>query len=519
MQAAVGSSLRRRVTARRSCDCNLVSITARTAPVSYDLNMSSRRRGTKIVATLGPASASAEVIRALVDAGMDVVRLNFSHGDHQSHAAIIDVVRQVQSESGKPLAIIGDLQGPKLRIGPLATPLDLHEGDVVRLAAGSADGGNGLVLTAPYPSLPGAVRTGAAIYLRDGEVELRVESVSGATITTTVLRGGTVTSRAGLTLRGGSIDLPALTEQDLDDLRFCAERDIDYVALSFVRRPEDVHAARAELTSLGVDTPIIAKIETALALRQLDEIVAVSDGVMVARGDLGVEVGPEEVPVWQRRIIEAAARQLVPVIVATQMLESMTTHSRPTRAEASDVANAVREGADALMLSAESAVGAHPVESVAMMERIIQHTEASEPDRGPHDDGARVIDAPHSISRAVREIALHDRSVRGVVVFTHSGYSARLIAKGQVPVDVLTLTPSVRVQQRLALTWGSRAIVCSQVGTERDLLREVSAHASEQLGCADGDTIIVVNSMPVGGGGETNSLTLHRLGSAVDQRA
>lgn len=481
--------------------------------------MSTRPRGTKIVATLGPASASAEVIRALVDAGMDVARLNFSHGDHQSHAAIIEAVRQVQSESGKPLAIIGDLQGPKLRIGPLAGPLDLREGEVVRLGAGAADGDSGHTLTSSYPSLPSEVRPGDAIYLRDGEIELRVESVSGETVTTTVRRGGTVTSRAGLTLPGASIDLPALTEQDLDDLRFSVEQGVDYVALSFVRRPEDVQAARAELATLGADIPIIAKIETVLALEHLDDIVAASDGVMVARGDLGVEVGPEEVPVWQRRIIDAAARKLVPVIVATQMLESMTTHTRPTRAEASDVANAVREGADALMLSAESAVGAHPVESVAMMERIIQHTETSEPDRRPHDDSAWAVDTPHSIGRAVREIALHDRSVRGVVVFTRSGYSARLIAKGQIPVAVLTLTPSVRVQQQLALTWGSRAIVCSQVGTERDLLREVSEHASEQLGCADGDTIIVVNSMPVGGGGETNSLTLHRMGSAMDEGA
>lgn len=450
---------------------------------------------------------------------MDVARLNFSHGNHESHAAIIEAVRRVQTASGKPLAIIGDLQGPKLRIGPLAAPLDFQQGDAVRLATGNADGGSGHILTFPYPSLPSVVRPGDAIYLRDGEVELRVESVSGSTVTTTVRRGGTVTSRAGLTLPGGLIDLPALTDQDLSDLRFCAERGIDYVALSFVRRPEDVHAARAELTSLGVDTPIIAKIETALALEQLDDIVAASDGVMVARGDLGVEVGPEEVPVWQRRIIEAANRTLVPVIVATQMLESMTTHTRPTRAEASDVANAVREGADALMLSAESAVGAHPVESVAMMERIIQHTEASEPDRAPRDDGAWAIDTPHSIGRAVREIALHDRSVRGVVVFTRSGYSARVIAKAQLPVDVLTLTPSVRVQQRLALTWGSRAIVCSPVGTERELLREVNEHASEQLGCADGDTIIVMSSMPVGGGGGTNSLILHRIGSAIEQRA
>ena len=476
-------------------------------------------RGAKIVATLGPASDSYETIRAMVEAGLDVARLNFSHGDEASRKALVAELRRVQRASGKPLAIIGDLQGPKLRIGPLAAPLELHEGEALRLATGSAEVGSGHNLTVPYPGLPSGVRPGDPIYLRDGEVELRVESVNGATVTTTVRSGGTVTSRAGLTLPGASIDLPALTQQDLNDLRFCAAQGIDYVALSFVRRPEDIHAARAELTSLGVDTPIIAKIETALALDRLDDIVTASDGVMVARGDLGVEIGPEEVPVWQRRIIEAADRKLVPVIVATQMLESMTTHTRPTRAEASDVANAVRERADALMLSAESAVGAHPVESVAMMERIIQHTEASEPDPGPRDDGAWAVDTPHSIGRAVRAIALHDRSVRGVVVFTRSGYSARLIAKSQLPVDVLTLTPSVRVQQRLALTWGSHAIVCSPAGTEEELLHEVSEHTSEQLGCVDGDTIIVVSSMPVGGGGETNSVTLHRIGSAIEESA
>ena len=439
-----------------------------------------KHRGSKIVATLGPASAEPETLRRIVDAGMDVVRLNFSHGDHQSHATLVAHVRRLQEETGKPLAIIGDLRGPKIRVGPLDQPLELAPDAALRITVEPGHAGPRSV-SCDYAGLPDDVAPGDYIYMRDGEIELEVTSTSGSSVDTVVRVGGRLTSRAGVNLPGVTVRLPVLTDGDLEDIEFAVEQGLDYLALSFVREAGDLLHARERLDALGSSIGLIAKIENMLALHDLDAIVESADGVIVARGDLGVEVGPENVPVWQRRIIAAASRRLVPVIVATQMLESMIEHPRPTRAEASDVANAVWDGADALMLSAESAAGAYPVESVEMMDRIIRRTEESETPATHHDESSWASDPARSISWATREILLHDDSIAGVVVFTMSRYSARLIAKGHLPRDVLAITVDPRVQQQLALLWGVRAVICPMFTNEgpgagsRDRAREERA--------------------------------------------
>ena len=471
-----------------------------------------KHRGSKIVATLGPASAEPATLRRMVDAGVDVVRLNFSHGDRDSHAGLVAHVRRLQDETGRPLAILGDLRGPKIRVGPLDQPLELAAGSPLRITVEPGHAGPRSV-SCDYAGLPEDVAPGDHIYMRDGEIELEVTSTSGSSVETVVRVGGRLTSRAGVNLPGVAVRLPVLTDRDLEDIEFAVEQGMDYLALSFVREASDLLRARERLEALGSSIGLIAKIENILALHDLDAIVEQSDGVMVARGDLGVEVGPENVPIWQRRIIAAAGRRLVPVIVATQMLESMIEHPRPTRAEASDVANAVWDGADALMLSAESAAGAYPVESVEMMDRIIRRTEESETPATHHDEASWAGDRARSISRATGEILLHDDSVAGVVVFTMSGYSARLIAKGHLPRDVLAITVDPRVQQQLALMWGVRAVVCPTFTNEAQVLEAVTEHARSELGCEDGDTVAVVGSMPVGQRGPTNSLTLHRIGA------
>ena len=340
------------------------------------------RRGTKIVATLGPASSDPSTVRALITAGVNVARLNFSHGDAADLAPLIADIRTAERELGRPVAILGDLQGPRIRIGELDAPLDLAVDQPLTITPQPGHRGPD-VLSCDYEGLPTDLAAGDSIYLKDGIIELAVVNVDRERVETVVRSAGRLTSRAGMNVPGVDLRLPSLTDSDLHDMRFAVEQDLDYLALSFVRRADDLALARRELEKLGSSLMLIAKIETARALDQLNDIVAASDGVMVARGDLGVEVGPEAVPVWQRRIIRAAADHLVPVIIATQMLESMVESARPTRAEASDVANATWDGADALMLSAETAVGTDPVHTVTMMDRIIRRSEADDSGRPP----------------------------------------------------------------------------------------------------------------------------------------
>ena len=484
-------------------------------------------RGAKILATLGPASSSPEVIAELVDAGLDAVRLNFSHGDHETLAAIIARARTAQRASSRPLALLGDLQGPKIRIGVLPSPILLHAGWTVRIRpqGASAPGApapgapvDGLLpLETDYAGLPRHVQPGQRIYLKDGLIDLEVTHVEpgepDAHVDAIVRNGGVLTSRAGMNIPGVRLDLPALSDKDLADLRFAVEQGLDYLALSFVHDAADLRAARSALDALGSDMHVIAKIETAFALERLPEIMQAADGVMVARGDLGVEIGAENVPVWQRRIIDAAAEALVPCIVATQMLESMVSNARPTRAEASDVANAVWDGTDAVMLSAETAVGDYPVQAVAMMDRIIRRAEeGGDAQRVASAGGDWSGDASRSVSWAVRAVVEQNADVRAVIAFTISGYTGRLIAQDRMRVPVIVLAPDRAVEQRAALLWGVRPVHCPPPADLDAMLRTVDAIARAELGCEDGAQVVVVGGVPLNMGKPTNFLKLHAVG-------
>ena len=473
------------------------------------------RRRAKIVATLGPASSDPDTVRGLVAAGLDVARINFSHGDAESWSHATRSVRAAQASLGKPVAILGDLQGPKIRIGSVPEGTEIARGDRVDVVTGSiaegkwSDDGS-LIVSCGYSALIDEVEVGSRIYLRDGELDLRVERLQGARIVTTVRGGGLLTSRAGLHTPGGGAQLPAVTDSDLAGIRFAVEHGFDFLALSFVRDRRDLDHAREALISVGGELPIIAKIETLSAIRDLDSIIEASDGAMVARGDLGVELGAAEVPLAQREIISAASRALIPVIIATQMLESMTTRQRPTRAEASDVANAVWDGADALMLSGETAVGRHPVDVVAMMDDIIRRAEQGDPHRE-----ARSVelssDTARTISQAVATAFEQHPQVKAVIVFTVTGRSGRLISQVRLPVPTIVLAPSDPVMQRLALSWGVDPRHCDPPGTIEEMLGDVELAAIDELGLSAGDSVVVTGGLPLGQRSPTNFLKLHKI--------
>ncbi len=480
--------------------------------------MTDRRRA-KIVATLGPASSDPETVRRLVDAGLDVARVNFSHGDQDSWSRAISSVRQAQRETNKPIAILGDLQGPKIRIGTVPDRTEIARGERVDILTGSDLAGNRdehgtLTVSCPYPALIDEVDIGGRIYLRDGELDLRIEAIDGPRIQTTVRGGGLLTSRAGLHAPGAGLLLPAVTDGDRENLRFAVANGFDFLALSFVRNSADLKIARDAIASAGGDLPIISKIETLSAINDLDSIIDASDGAMVARGDLGVEVGPAEVPLAQRKIIAASGRALMPVIIATQMLESMTTRTRPTRAEASDVANAVWDGADALMLSGETAVGRHPVEVVAMMDSIIRTAE-----QGDQRGFARSVevssDTSRTISQSVATAVEQHPQVKAVIIFTVSGRSGRLLSQVRLPVPTVVLAPSTSVLQRLALSWGVDPRYCDPPDTIEEMLRDVEHAAITELGLSEGDSIVVTGGLPLGQGEPTNFLKLHKVPTAI----
>ncbi len=471
------------------------------------------QRHAKIVATLGPASSDPDSVLELAHAGLDVARINFSHGDRASWTAAAAAVRAAQAETGKPIAILGDLQGPKIRIGEAPDGCEIARNDRVDIiaredAAPSLEGGR-LSLGCPYPPLAGEVGPGARIFLRDGEIELRVDAVDGDRIETTVRTGGRLTSRAGLHAADVGGALPAVTGEDRENVRFAAEAGFDYLALSFVRRVQDVREARAAIEASGRGLALIAKIETVSAMRALGAIISETDGVMVARGDLGVEAGAAEVPVMQREIVAEASRAMRPVIIATQMLESMTERARPTRAEASDVANAVWDGADALMLSAETAVGRHPARVIEMMDGIIRRAERIEPaePRLPADQW----DTGGTIARSVRAAVRGRPHVRAVVAFTVSGRTGRLIARERLGVPVLVLAPSRDIEQRLALLWGVQPWRCDPPASVEQMLHDVERGAREALGLESGDEVVVAGGLPLGEGQPTNFMKLHEI--------
>ncbi|HYM90417.1 MAG TPA: pyruvate kinase [bacterium] len=470
-------------------------------------------RRTKIVVTIGPASASERVLRQLLDAGMDVARLNFSHGTRAAHGRTIRLLRKLAREAGAPLGILQDLQGPKIRVGRLAAPIRLLEGAEVVLTTRRVQGTDGRI-PIPFPGLARMVRRGGRILLRDGSIELLALECRGREIRCRVVRGGLLSEHQGVNLPGARFRVPSLTRKDAADLRFGLRCGVDYVALSFVRSANDLHHARRAVRRLGGRVPLVAKLEKAEAIAHLEDIIAAADGVMVARGDLGVELPPEQVPLIQKRIIRRANEQAVPVITATQMLESMVRQERPTRAETSDVANAILDGTDAVMLSEETAVGRYPVETVKMMARIARAVEAgprlwAEPRcAGPSRRGFA-----HAIAAATRTLAA-DLRLDLIVALTATGRTAQILSQLRPPVLVLACTEDEGLARRLALYWGVRPFVTRFRPHTEAMIRFLDRELVRRGLARPGAAVAIVGSVPIIARGRTNFVQLHRVGQA-----
>ncbi|MBN1485911.1 MAG: pyruvate kinase [Chloroflexia bacterium] len=462
-------------------------------------------RRAKIVATLGPSSNSEEMIRDLIEAGANTFRLNFSHGSHEDHRIRLETIRRVSRELERPVAILQDLSGPKIRTGRLRgrEPIELQEGASVLLSNRAVEGTED-ILPISYPHLVDDVEPGHRILIDDGNIELEAIEAEGSDLRCRVLHGGLVKERKGVNFPGVPLRVYAPTEKDRRDLAFGLALDVDYVALSFVRRAEDILATKRLMAQEGKEVPLIAKIEKPEALEDLPAILEASEGVMVARGDLGVEMPPERVPILQKQIVEQANQCDCLCIIATQMLESMMHHPRPTRAEASDVANAIIDGADAVMLSGETAVGEFPVETVRMMGRIVQEAESS--GRPQMTAGLPRRTPPtyaHAIAHAAREIA-HDLEIKAIVAFTRSGFSARLISKERPRVPILAITPSDIVWRQLGLVWGVTPICCPFVQGTDGMIHVVEAELVARGLVQPGDLIVIMGGMPMTTRGRTN---------------
>ncbi|WP_341360841.1 pyruvate kinase [Georgenia sp. M64] len=468
-------------------------------------------RRAKIVCTLGPATASAEKVQELVDAGMDVARINRSHGAVEEHEAVYRNVRAAAQASGRAVAVLVDLQGPKIRLGKFAPEekVELKEGDTFTITTEDVLGTAELASTT-FKGLPGDCKPGDRILIDDGKVAVRVLEVDGPRVVTRVEVAGPVSNHKGLNLPGVAVSVPALSEKDKDDLRWALKVGADVIALSFVRNASDIDGVRAIMDEVGRRVPVIAKVEKPQAVENLVEIVDAFDGIMVARGDLGVELPLEQVPLVQKRAIELARRNAKPVIVATQMLESMITSPRPTRAEASDVANAILDGADAVMLSGETSVGDFPIETVRTMARIVENTE--------ENGGERIAplgSSPHTrggvITRAAAEIG-EMLEVKYLVTFTESGDSARRMSRLRSPIPLLAFTPSTDTRNRLALSWGVQTYTVPSVTHTDDMVNQVD-QLLQTTGLADeGDRVVIVAGMPPGTVGSTNSIRVHKIG-------
>lgn len=470
-------------------------------------------RRAKIVCTLGPSSLSQDMLEHLLTAGMDVARLNFSHGSHQQHAESIEKLRAASLKVRKAVGIIGDLQGPKIRTGRVEKALELKEGEVLILTTEESAQGKNIVST-DYEYLPTDVNPGDRILLDDGLLELRVRSTDKkSTVTTEVVIGGLLKSNKGINLPGVAVRAEALTPKDVEDLVFAIKAGVDFVALSFVRQPKDIERAHEVMREAGRQVPIIAKLEKPEGLARLDAILDKADGVMVARGDLGVEIPPEEVPALQKDIIRRANARGLPVIVATQMLNSMISHPRPTRAEASDVANAVFDGADALMLSGETASGKYPVQSVQMMDRIILAAESSARTQVATQT-AEPIKIPALFPDVVCGVACRAARETGatlIVAFTLSGATARLLSRYRPRVPIIAFSPNQEVRRQLALVWGVDPRVLEPIQETEAMVRRVEEELLSR-GLADkGDRVVIVFGAPVGQAGKINSLRLHQI--------
>ena len=466
---------------------------------------------TKIVATLGPASSSPEVLRRLLEAGVDVVRLNLSHGAREQHLAHVALVRAVAREVGRNVAVLADLQGPKIRVGELeGEGVTLPSGATCELVAG-VEKADPPAIPVTYEHLAADVRPGDRVLLDDGAIELRVRSVRGDRVTCEVVRGGVLRSRKGLNLPGVAVSAASLSDKDRADLAAMVDAGVDYLALSFVRTPDDVLMAKAEVARRGAETPVVAKLERPEAIADLDGILAVADAVMVARGDLGVEMAVEKVPVIQKHVIASANSFGVPVITATQMLESMITSPRPTRAEASDVANAIFDGTDAVMLSGETAVGAYPVEAVRTMCRIAREAEASEHLSYPPPPQGGSLDVPATICKAAVQAAA-DLRARVIVAFTESGATARMVSRFRPRAYIVGLTPYEATRRRMALYRSVEVPEAVDRGISLDAMLAQGDQRLVEGGFArPGDLVVVVAGTP-GDRGATNRVIVRRVG-------
>lgn len=466
-----------------------------------------RKRNAKIVATLGPASADKSTIRALFEAGADVFRLNFSHGTHADHKQRLDIIREVEREGGRPIGVLLDLQGPKLRLGTFADgPVRLEEGATFRLDLQRDVPGDARRAPLPHPEIFAALEQGTDLLVDDGRVRLRVQNFGADFADTMVVAGGTVSDRKGVNVPGVVLPLSALTAKDRADLDYGLTLGIDWIALSFVQRAEDIREIKALVQGRA---GIVAKLEKPSAIQSLEAIVQESDAVMVARGDLGVEMPPEQVPSIQKRIVRACRKAGKPVIVATQMLESMVTAPVPTRAEASDVATAIYDGADAVMLSAESASGKYPVQAVAMMDSIIAQTE-----RDPHYRESMSAAEPHRSPAASDAIGAAVRSVSGVlnvaavVAYTSSGYSALSMARERPPAPIMGMTPRLSVARQLALAWGVYPVLCHEVMDVLEMSDWACLTARKEGLAQSGDMLVISAGVPFGTSGTTNLMRI-----------
>jgi pyruvate kinase len=481
---------------------------------SNDWKFANNLRRAKIVATLGPASSTEETFRELVRAGLDVARLNFSHGSHEQKSELIAMVRKVAREEGKPICILADLQGPKIRTGTLLDhrPVLLTTGKRLTITPEQMEGTVERVSTV-FTTLAENLKPGDQILVSDGLIELRVVEIVGADVVTEIVNGGMLGEKKGINLPGVAIKVPSLTEKDEIDLEFCLKAGADTVAVSFVQTADDVRYVKRRIAELGGDAWVIAKLEKPQAIDHLDSILEASDAIMVARGDLGVEVPPEKVPAIQKHIIRRAAEYRKPVITATQMLESMVENPRPTRAEASDVANAIYDGSDAVMLSAESAAGKYPVESVAMMNKIVCETESQIRLLGQSPVAVskrRSLTVPETICECMAHSA-QDMDLAAIAIFTESGNTARLLSKYRPDAPIYALSPFEVVVNRTMLLWGTYPILCERY-QDTDKLVEMAEEILETHGYVKAKEILGIVGGTATTSGATNFMRLHLVG-------
>ncbi len=474
-------------------------------------------RRAKIVCTLGPAVDTQELVTSLVVAGMDVARLNMSHGDHAEHQRRSDLVRHAGDEVGRAVAVLADLQGPKIRTARFASgPITLSEGDRFTITTRDVPGDEHEVGTTHH-GLADDVQPGDDLLIDDGKVHLRAVEVTDTDVITEVVIGGPVSNNKGINLPGAAVSVPALSEKDADDLRWALQAGADLIALSFVRSAADLDDVHAIMDEVGIRRPVIAKIEKPQAVENLREIVAAFDAIMVARGDLGVELPLEQVPLVQKRAVEMARRNAKPVIVATQVLESMVTNARPTRAEASDCANAVLDGADAIMLSGETSVGDWPIKAVETMATIIENIEEQALDRIT-PLGSKPKTTSGAVTRAAADIGALLK-VSYMVTFTQTGDSARRMSRLRSAIPMLAFSPEATTRSQLALSWGIETFLTPYVEHTDEMVMQVDEALLREKRCSEGDLIVIVAGSPPGVPGSINALRIHRVGDAVYGRA